>query len=454
MNFVGEIIEREFEEDDEIEMVEVRFPMGFPISEKVYDTIVVEPIISEKQKLEWTFDPGLSSAGDTELNANTKDTAYEMRFDFQGRIATQTNDSALYHHGKDPTKPGYTLSELIHLSKSTVPGQRVIAFDTLSKILSRVIELEYDVYEELERSEVWIVARVGVDATHETVLKSALKLIATGLGYPISFIDTFALKNGLRTISMESLDAFRSRAIGNAVDVDEQELGDTIQKVSETLKRDVILGLVMTNLVPRLRFILQNDTLDIESQIQILYILTRIAQHSASSAEDILSCEGLVALIMSRMVKVSWPTDQQQELVFIESSLRMFTFIAQTSREACDALVKFGVVREAIRFITCLPQNNDVFKLNVAKNAYCLLSVTFAYGFEGWLIDSYRTVLLDSFQQSILHLHENDQVLGMICKTLTMALTSFERELDAGGIDDAFYPFVEQIVPILEQKVI
>jgi hypothetical protein len=48
---------------------------------------------------------------------------------------------ALHHHGEDPERPGYTLQELLKLSRSSVLQQRVLALTTLSNILDKVMEL-------------------------------------------------------------------------------------------------------------------------------------------------------------------------------------------------------------------------------------------------------------------------------------------------------------------------
>jgi RNA polymerase II-associated protein 1 len=477
MNIVGEIVERDVESDEEEGMglysqepsidgadvrFKVRFPTGFPQSEKVYKPkeIVREPQKqTDEEKLEWMLPLEMTEPGP----------GCELRFDFQGLVlrgAEDMTDSSLYHHGIEPTKPGYTLQELIHLSKSTVPTQRVVALDTLSKIIAKTIQVEYQesaaIYLELQNAEIFIVGRIALDATHETVLYSALKLISTCLGYPGSFElwdSLFFLKNGLRTIALEqkSLQAFELRSHGKAIDNEEQELGDTIQEVSDQLREDVVMGLLMTNIIPRLRYIMQHYTFDQEAQIQIIHIFTVIAHHSASSAEDILACEDLILEFQSRLIQGAWPLVKKDHLVFISSILRMFAFIAQSSREAADALVKFKLLPDVMRFVTCPPQQNDAlykYKQRVVRKAYCLLSVIFAYGFDGWLIDSYRSALLHSLQHTILQKDKlGQETLAMICKTLYIALTSFPVELDPGGVDDSFYPFVEQLLPLLSEKV-
>ncbi|KAK8111314.1 RNA polymerase II-associated protein RBA50 [Apiospora kogelbergensis] len=68
----------------------------------------------------------------------------QLRFDFRGtllppRIARAVPVSkGLHHHGEAPEAAGYTVSELGRLTRSAVPGQRCIAYQTLGRILFRL----------------------------------------------------------------------------------------------------------------------------------------------------------------------------------------------------------------------------------------------------------------------------------------------------------------------------
>ncbi|KAL9018549.1 MAG: hypothetical protein Q9185_004151 [Variospora sp. 1 TL-2023] len=67
-----------------------------------------------------------------------------VRFDFKGRLlpprlAAQIPPSkGLHHHGTAPEAAGYTIPELAHLSRSSFPSQRCIAYQTLGRILYRL----------------------------------------------------------------------------------------------------------------------------------------------------------------------------------------------------------------------------------------------------------------------------------------------------------------------------
>ncbi|KAL8941658.1 MAG: hypothetical protein Q9216_002121 [Gyalolechia sp. 2 TL-2023] len=67
-----------------------------------------------------------------------------VRFDFRGRLlpprlASQVPTTVgLHHHGTAPEAAGYTIPELAHLSRSSFPSQRCIAYQTLGRILYRL----------------------------------------------------------------------------------------------------------------------------------------------------------------------------------------------------------------------------------------------------------------------------------------------------------------------------
>ena len=65
-----------------------------------------------------------------------------VRFDLGGAVVEQGAASApyrqeLHHHGDDPDSAGYTLRELVGLSRSSVPGQRCLALQALGGVLRR-----------------------------------------------------------------------------------------------------------------------------------------------------------------------------------------------------------------------------------------------------------------------------------------------------------------------------
>ncbi|QFZ28821.1 putative RNA polymerase II-associated RBA50 [Clavispora lusitaniae] len=100
----------------------------------------------ETSKLAWMTDP----------LPQTRPTTYEaisdMRFDFKGELVRLDEQSAeipthmgLHHHSENPQLAGYTIAELVHLSRSVVPTQRCLGIQMLGRILHRLGLHKYEI---------------------------------------------------------------------------------------------------------------------------------------------------------------------------------------------------------------------------------------------------------------------------------------------------------------------
>ncbi|ORX68923.1 hypothetical protein DL89DRAFT_267962 [Linderina pennispora] len=95
------------------------------------------------------------TANATEGDLMAKGIAH-VRFAFDGQIMAEETASevpthlGLHHHGDDPERPGYTIPELLHLSRSTVPAQRTVAMSTLGAILHRINFGAWDLAQTIE----------------------------------------------------------------------------------------------------------------------------------------------------------------------------------------------------------------------------------------------------------------------------------------------------------------
>jgi len=97
--------------------------------------------------LSWLAPPSLSLENPSPSSYSPSHTSLSpssLRFDFRGRLlpprlAAQIPVTAgLHHHGDAPEAAGYTIRELAHLSRSTVPAQRCVAMQTLGRVLYRL----------------------------------------------------------------------------------------------------------------------------------------------------------------------------------------------------------------------------------------------------------------------------------------------------------------------------
>jgi hypothetical protein len=116
------------------------------LHEKYFPNLAYDP-----SALSWMkpIDPSDKSSpyhpSQTGLNAT------ELRFDFKGTLLAPSvarsipSDRGLHHHADAPEAAGYTIPELAVLSRSAVPAQRCMAYQTLGRILYRLGQGEYGV---------------------------------------------------------------------------------------------------------------------------------------------------------------------------------------------------------------------------------------------------------------------------------------------------------------------
>ncbi|KAJ6250840.1 RNA polymerase ii-associated protein [Anaeramoeba flamelloides] len=96
----------------------------------------------EKEKLKWTEDIEIKTQD------KKKEKKKEYRFGFSGEILSKEKKnvqmesgkgigSGLFHHGLEPEKPGYSISELLILTRSRITSQRTLSFNILTQILKQ-----------------------------------------------------------------------------------------------------------------------------------------------------------------------------------------------------------------------------------------------------------------------------------------------------------------------------
>ncbi|KAJ2668996.1 hypothetical protein IWW42_004836 [Coemansia sp. RSA 1085] len=101
----------------------------------------MEMAVSESQKQSAQAASKASATG-AEDDLMAKPAAH-IRFAFDGQILGEEDadiptNIGLHHHGEDADKPGYTIPELLHLSRSTVSGQRSVSMATLGNIIHKI----------------------------------------------------------------------------------------------------------------------------------------------------------------------------------------------------------------------------------------------------------------------------------------------------------------------------
>ncbi|CAB4063187.1 RPAP1 [Lepeophtheirus salmonis] len=220
------------------------------------------------------------------------------RFDFKGEIMEGEKnddfDTGLHHHGEEPHRAGYTLDELLTLSRSTFPQQKkfspgnFICSDSLLK--SGLIE----------------VLRMGMDEKIESII----------------FASANALSEFLYNESFITHGGFYPRYTSHA----EYESEKTELKDSEIIQLDVIYALLRMDILDRIAYIIMNLNPGLLKQIEKLFLPSLIHSYSSSS-NPIRGSPVHLALKLIRII-VSW-------------DINYAVFITSTQKNIGDALLSY-----------------------------------------------------------------------------------------------------------------
>ena len=138
----------------------------------------------EEDKMEWMMDMPQMHL-DIGKNADVK---YIARFDFEGFLIPFDADipvhEGLHHHGDEPNRAGYSLDELLMLCRSTNIQQKVIAFNTICKIILQykrgyfdAAHLDQNIIDKLREHDFVLILRTSLDDAVELIRESALSCL-------------------------------------------------------------------------------------------------------------------------------------------------------------------------------------------------------------------------------------------------------------------------------------
>jgi hypothetical protein len=412
----------------------------------------------EKEKEKWMEPIIIASASKASSSSS-------LRFDFEGLLCGQGEKdfySGLYHHGDDPLAAGYTIGELVHLSKSTVPSQRTMALLTLSRIVENLYsntlgEESNAIKKDLHQSKSLFSARVALDALQETVMDAALNFLYIKLGsdHLLQIFDRVALlQTGNRHLPLDEESIAKMQGIEfDSIAISEER---TMEEIMAAMERDSLGGLMLTNVVERLRWIFLSPTSNIAQKSKIIRIFTLIASRGVISCEEILAGDGIIEAFGDTIFKMNWPTvlDDRQQSGIIVDTLRLFRILCQSSRKATQAMSEYNIFEASVKFLSAFPSSQSTqFRLGcqIATQEFLLLNISFSYGLSASILDSFRSLLLDACR-TLCSAASNPDVRDMKIVLMTIAaasrmlkssLTIFRSALNAGGVNDALLPFAE-----------
>lgn len=155
-----------------------------------------------REKLAWMLpagdgtEAGRGERDDGEGRGRLAHRPVEDRFDLQGRAVPRGADvsvtAGLHHHGAEPERAGYTVRELLHLTRSAVAAQRAAATAALAALLRRRRDAIYSRDEPPLPSslppEVGLAIRLALDQTTASGLAAAVEALEAYLTPPAEVV--------------------------------------------------------------------------------------------------------------------------------------------------------------------------------------------------------------------------------------------------------------------------
>lgn len=401
-----------------------------PDSEKWLNFDVVE-----NSKLAWMKSP--------ETPKLTKEEQYEARFDFDGNILPFVENEIseksriLYHHGEDAARPGYTLQEIFQLCRSSVNQQKIVALNTLSNILIKFNMGLYENVLDLPIEQIFFVLRFCVDDNTPNVLNSAVKALRN------LFYNTFdeTCLDGLLGFGIGMVQPLL--AVSN--DVTEDDPTENDQQLAE---KDLVLCLIRSDILIRIRYILNSVEPPLETVVYCLEILTRIARDSDFIVMRMYSCEGLISHIIQKYIFNNNNTSNNKEPI-PEAYKLLRVLCVKNICYAKDLYLKHNIMEGIANCLSIQASNTNIIKTQI--QALHLWAVLMKYDICAEGFDALSSVL---FQILDHHIKNTDFDASFIVQTHVSALLtviSFYKGqilLPDMLIDPGFYKWTSQFCNI------
>lgn len=371
----------------------------------------------ELEKLHWTQDL-------PPLRRQQTQERMQARFSLQGELLAPDMDLpthlGLHHHGEEAERAGYSLQELFHLTRSQVSQQRALALHVLAQVIGRAQAGEFgdrlvgSVLRLLLDAGFLFLLRFSLDDRVDGVIAAAVRALRALLVAPgdEELLDSaFSWYHGALVFAL-----MPSQEDKEDEDEDEEPPAEKAKTKSseegnrppsDLARHDVIKGLLATNLLPRLRYVLEVTCPGPSVVLDILTVLIRLARHSLESATRVLECPRLVETVVREFLPTSWspvgsgPTSSLHQ-VPCAPAMKLLRVLASASRNIAARLLSgFDLWSRLSRFIAEDPQDLAL-PLEEAEalstEAFRLWAVAASYGLGSDVYRELYPVLMRALQ--------------------------------------------------------
>ena len=351
-------------------------------------------LIFESEKMKWMEDVETPPEKPQNFNA---------RFDFDGNLLPYTDEtiapnSGLHHHGEEPHRPGYTLEELMTLSRSSNAQQSSIALKTLANIIKNERQGRFlgcfdnlSLVNELLEADLVTILRVSMDNHHsDAVLDSAVQALAEILYFELeeNTFDFQFFQSSYHGYLSPSL--YSKLAEDKDFKEEEQELKDI-----QVLKADLVLGLLRTNIIERICYLFScQKPLNSLTIASMLKILIRFSRHSLSVASQLANHEKLLPLIFEHFLPLNYFGNGKNPIHFALKFVR--SLMAWGRNLTKLMLAKFDLGPRILCYLSIEPNNFELVQesLRLIVEAARTWIICLKYGLATDLFMEFHPVLM------------------------------------------------------------
>ena len=307
-----------------------------------------------------------------------------VRFDFEGRVTTDTAKreaeapdatylAGLHHHGSEQNVPGYTLEELLHLARSTVAPQRVLAL----QILQRICVAQ-------PSSSAHRVLTADGSAMRGHILLSAVWLLHDR-HKSVRIAAGQCLDAACKALSFVPCDVFVAAAMPTCADAEVDMLWHDAawtpyarapcfhaQDASylELAQRHWPLALRQLHVLRALNMWLEEHAAD-----TVVSLLHALVMHDSTSAKDLVQYPRLLHVVVQLgATRRSWPL-VEAPYPSCEALLVLLRVI-QSDRRIALSLWEQGAVDPLLRYVLIPPRNDTALSPQVHEHEHALLYLT------------------------------------------------------------------------------
>eukprot|EP00127_Corallochytrium_limacisporum_P006422 Clim_evm12s227 gene=Clim_evmTU12s227 len=355
----------------------------------------------------------------------------EWRFDFQGKIVGDNDTdpySGLHHHGDEPEKGGYTVTELLMLMRSSYQRQQVLAFDVMARVLRNGLNEGFDrrietlLLEESGASQrnkepgplftipqlktMCLVLRIGIDSSTQSTQEAALNTLNALLynAVDVECVQEFAMQvyRGDEMVEMCPLvgpqnELSEGEDGGDEADDEHAEMKDRkrLERDLNLCGVDLLAGFFAMDLAKRVEFVLyqaflrfqrlderkQSHQMDHERKVigQCIEIMTAVASHSGALGHNMFQqcqrlasiCEGILA----------WHRDHSVTAHLVHTVFRFMhvtcasTPIGGKSLLKCAGATLGSYLMKAASSLDLLSRNDPCERASIFKAATHVVSI-------------------------------------------------------------------------------